>query len=167
MGLLHLQVAQSMGARVFVSDPDGRRLAVATKLGASVVIDPSKEDVKEAVRSKTDGVGVDACVVTSPAQAALSSGMSALAKGGRLNIYTSYLEEVAVPIDANTIHRNESLITGSEGRTQADFHQAVNLISFGRVDVKPLISQVVTFKTINEGMEAAMSPETLRVLLEQ
>jgi 2-desacetyl-2-hydroxyethyl bacteriochlorophyllide A dehydrogenase len=167
MGLLHLQVARSMGARVLVSDPDAKRLDVATKLGAYVVIDPSKEDVKEVVRSQTDGIGVDACVVTSPAQAALSSGMSALAKGGRMNIYTSYLEEMPVPIDANTIHRNESLFTGSEGRTQMDFHQAVKLIAFGMVEVKPLISRVVHYEDISAGIEAAMSPDTLRVLLEQ
>jgi L-iditol 2-dehydrogenase len=167
MGLMHLQVAQAMGARVFVSDPDGNRLDVATKLGAVGVIDPSKEDVKDVVRSNTDGIGVDACVVTSPAKAALSSGISALAKGGRLNIYTSYLEEMPLPLDANTIHRNESLITGSEGRTQIDFHQAVRLISFGRVQVKPLISQVVSYDSVNEGIEAAMRPDTLRVLLAQ
>ncbi len=167
MGLLHLQVARCMGARVFVSDPNGMRLEVAKKLGAFAAIDPSKEDLKETIRSATDGIGVDACVVTSPAQAALSSGMSALAKGGRLNIYTSYLEEMPVPVDANTVHRNESLITGSEGRTQLDFHQSVKLIGFGMIDVEPLISQVVHYENITDGIEAAMSPDTLRILLEQ
>jgi 2-desacetyl-2-hydroxyethyl bacteriochlorophyllide A dehydrogenase len=167
MGLMHLQVARCMGARVFVSDPDVKRLEVAKRLGAFAAIDPSKADLKEVIRSETDGVGVDACVVTSPAQAALSSGMSVLAKGGRLNIYTSYLEEMPVPMDANTVHRNESLITGSEGRTELDFHQAVKLLGYGMIDVKPLISKVVHYEDITEGIEAAMSPNTLRVLLEQ
>jgi len=167
MGMMHQQVARTMGARVFVSDPDAGRLQTAKRLGASAVIDPSKEDLQEAVRSMTDGVGVDACVVTSPAQAALESGISALSKAGRLNIYTSYMQEMPLPVDANVMHRNESLITGSEGRTEFDFHQAVKLIGYGMVDVEPLISKVVGYEDIAEGIEAAMSQDTLRVLLEQ
>lgn len=167
MGILHLQVARSMGARVFVSDPNTKRLEVAKSLGAFAVIDPSKEDLQEIIRSETDGIGVDACVVTSPAQAALSSGLSALAKAGRLNIYTSYLEEMPLPMDANKMHRNENLITGSEGRTEYDFHQAVKLIGYGMIDVNPLVSLVVHHENIAEGIEAAMSPDTLRVLLAQ
>ena len=123
--------------------------------------------MKEAIRAETDGIGVDACVITSPAQAALESGISALAKAGRLNIYTSYLQEMPLPLGANKMHRNESLLTGSEGRTEIDFHQAVRLIAHGNVDVKPLISQVVGYDNISEGIEAAMKPETLRVLLAQ
>ncbi len=167
MGILHLQVARAMGARVFISDPNAKRLDVARRLGAFAGIDPSKEDLEEIVRSETGGIGVDACVVTSPAQAALTSGISALAKAGRLNIYTSYLEEMPLPMDANKMHRTESLITGSEGRTEIDFHQAVRLIGYGMVDVKPLISRVVGYENISEGIEAAMSQDTLRVLLEQ
>ena len=96
-----------------------------------------------------------------------SYSFAALAKAGRLNIYTSYLEEMPLPLDANVMHRNESLLTGSEGRTELDFHQAVKLIAHGNVDVKPLISQVVDYENISEGIEAAMRPDTLRVLLAQ
>jgi len=166
MGIMHLQVARSMGARVFVSDPNAKRLDVAKRLGAFAVIDPSKEDVQEAIRSETGGIGVDACVVTSPAQVALESGISALAKAGRLNIYTSYLEEMPLPMGANKMHRTESLITGSEGRTEFDFHQAVRLIGYGMIDVEPLITRIVDYEHLGEGIEAAMSQDTLRVLLE-
>ena len=127
----------------------------------------SVDDVKDVVLAETGGIGADACVVTSPAHAALESGISALAKAGRLNIYTSYLEEMPLPLGANKMHRNESLLTGSEGRTEIDFHQAVRLIGYGMVDVKPLISKVVGYESISEGIEAAMNPETLRVLLAQ
>ena len=167
MGLMHLQVARSMGARVFVSDPDTTRLEIAKELGAYAVVDPSAEDLKEVIKAQTGGIGVDACVVTSPAKAALSSGISALSKGGRLNIYTSYLEEMPLPLDANNAHRNENLITGSEGRTPIDFHQAVKIIGYGMINVKPLVSKVVDYDHITEGIELAMEQASIRVLLEQ
>jgi L-iditol 2-dehydrogenase len=166
MGIMHLQVARAMGARVFVSDPDAKRLELSRSLGACAGIDPLSEDLEGAIRSETGGIGVDACVVTSPAEAALESGISALAKAGRLNIYTSYLEEMPLPMDANKMHRNESLITGSEGRTEIDFHQAVKLIGYGMIDVEPLISRVVGYENLAEGIEAAMGQDTMRVLLE-
>lgn len=166
MGLMHLLVARRLGARIFVSDPDTERLKKATELGADFTIDPSKEDLSKIIFKHTDGRGVDACVVTSPAHAALSSGFQVLAKTGRVNIYTSYLDKPPLPTDANTLHRNENMITGSEGRTEYDFHQAVRLIGMRKVDVRPLISQRVGFADIEEGMRQAMMGKAYRVLLE-
>jgi len=166
MGLMHLQVARAMGARVFVSDPDLERLKTAAQLGAAVTIDPLNENIESITKELTDGRGVDACIVTSPAKSALSDAVNALGKVGRMNIYTSYDDGPELPIDANTLHRGEYLITGTEGRTPCDFYQALRLISFGYVDIKPLISKIVSYSEITEGFEYAMSNSTLRVLLD-
>ena len=166
MGLMHLLVARCFGARVFVSDPDARRLAQAASLGADLTIDPSESDLKAVVREHTGGKGVDACVLTSPAEAALQAAIDAISANGRINIYTSYNNKPPLPIDANTVHRTEALITGSEGRTEKDFLQAVRLLSFGKVQVGSLISRLVGFGDIEQGLRDAMSPETFRVLLD-
>ncbi len=166
MGLMHLQVAHCYGVRVFVSDPDGERLKVAAGFGAFLTVDPSKEDLPELIKAHTGGRGVDACVITSPAHAALRSAMEVLSPSGRVNIYTSYRDKPDLPIDANSLHRSEHLITGSEGRTEHDFLQAVRLLIFGKVNVAPLISRLSTFDTIEEGIVAAMTSETYRVLLD-
>jgi 2-desacetyl-2-hydroxyethyl bacteriochlorophyllide A dehydrogenase len=166
MGQMHLQAALCMGARVFVSDPDQARLDMATSMGAFAAIDPSRDDLPEIVKAHTEGRGVDACVITSTAHQALASAFQAVCKTGRVNIYTSYTDSPAIPIDANTLHRNEQTITGSEGRTEIDFLQAVRLLSFGKVDVKPLVSRTVGLPAIEEGIKAAMSRDTYRVLLQ-
>jgi L-iditol 2-dehydrogenase len=166
MGIMHLQVALSMGARVFVSDPDAERLTTARELGAYKTIDPSSESLKDIILDETGGRGTDACVVTSSAKEALFGSFDVLAKTGRINIYTSYMDKPVLPIDANTLHRNEIMITGSEGRTEFDFHQAVRLICFQKIDVRPLISGVVSFGEIEKGIQEAMTSKTYRVLLE-
>ena len=166
MGQMHVQVAARMGARVTVSDPDRNRLQTALRLGASRAIDPTAEDPLAVVRSLTDGRGVDACVVTSPAPAALDTAFQAVRKSGRVNIYTAYNGKPPIPIDANAIHRSEVLITGTEGRTQHDFFQAVRLLSLGLVDAKPLISLKVGMAGIEAGIRAALGRTTYRVLLE-
>lgn len=166
MGLMHLQVARSMGARVFVTDVDESRLSMASDLGADGTFNPVDVDIRQELRNLTGGRGVDACVVTSPALSALQNAFDAVRKGGRINIYTAYLDETpALPIDLNTLHRSEILVTGTEGRTADDFQQAIRLINAGRINVKPLISKVVGYSDIEEGIESAMGAETQRVLL--
>ncbi len=165
MGQLHLQAALCMGARVFVSDPDRARLATAKKMGAFLTIDPSTESSPSIVKEHTDGRGVDACVVTSVAHAALRGAFEAVRKNGRVNIYTSYTDTPPLPVDANTLHATELTVTGSEGRTEEDFLQSVRLLSFGKVDVKPLISGTVDFPHLEAGIRAAMAGGTYRVLL--
>lgn len=167
MGQMHLQIALCMGARVFVSDPDRARLAMAKKMGAFLTVDPAREDLIGLIKKHTEGRGVDACVVTSVAHAALTGAFESIRKNGRVNIYTSYTDTPPLPVDANTLHRNEITITGSEGRTEEDFLQSVRLLSFGKVDVKPLISMTVGFPRLESGIRAAMTSDTYRVLLEQ
>jgi L-iditol 2-dehydrogenase len=166
MGMMHLMVGLCMGARIFVSDPDTERLKTASRLGAFLAIDPTREDLPAIVRELTQGRGVDACVVTSPAPAALQSAFETTAPNGRINIYTSYDQKLSLPTDANSIHRSEILVTGSEGRTEEDFLQAVRLLEFGKVDVTSLISRKVPFSGLVEGIEAAITTTTYRVLLD-
>ena len=166
MGMMHILVGLCMGARIFVSDPDAERLKAASRLGAYLTIDPTREDLPAIVRNQTEGRGVDACVVTSPAAAALESAFASTGHNGRINIYTSYNEKLSLPMDANSIHKFEILVTGSEGRTEEDFLQAVRLLDFGKVDVSSLISRKVPFSGLEEGIKAAMASSTYRVLLD-
>jgi threonine dehydrogenase-like Zn-dependent dehydrogenase len=166
MGLMHLLVARCMGARVFISDPDPARLDMARELGAFLAVDPKAEDLPGLLRARTEGRGADACVVTSPAHEALRSAVESVSKNGRINIYTSYSDSPLLPLDANAVHKDQTLITGSEGRTEHDFLQAVRLLGFGTVRVKALISALTGFSGIDRGMQAALSARTYRVLLE-
>ncbi len=166
MGLMHLQVALVMGARVFVSDVDESRLKTAGQMGADGIINPLKQDVAGVLKAQTDGRGVDACVVTSPALPALDSAFQSIRKNGRINIYTAYMtDKPEMPIDMNTLHRNEVLVTGTEGRTEFDFQQAARLLSFGKINIKPLISRIAGFGDLEDGIKAASGTGTQRVLL--
>ena len=56
MGLLTMAIARRRGAkRLWLSDPLEERRAMAKRLGASVVIDPAKENLRERVMELTQG----------------------------------------------------------------------------------------------------------------
>lgn len=167
MGLMHLQAARLMGARVFISDVNEQRLELALEMGADGVFNPSRADIIGEIKEATGNRGVDCCIVTSPAPAALADAFKAVRENGRINIYTAYVgDQPEIPIDLNTIHRNEILITGSEGRTEVDFQQALRLLSFGKIDVQPLINRIFPLSRVEEAIAAASSQATQRVLLE-
>ena len=166
MGLMHLLVAQNMGLRTTITDPDPERLAMARQLGADYALDPRTTDVVSHAKEITEGLGFSACIVTSPAPVALENAVASLAKCARVNIYTAYEEKLTIPLDANTIHRQEFLVTGTEGRLEGDFFQAIRLLSFGKVKVAPLVSAKTSFSRIAEGMQTALSKSAFRVLLE-
>lgn len=165
MGLLHLLAGRSMGLRITVSEPNSARREMAAALGADFVIDPKATDISGFGRDITGGIGFSSCVVTSPSPSALEPAILAMAKAARINIYTAYEDVMHIPLDLNTIHRNELLITGTEGRGQEDFFQAVRLLSFGKIDVNPLISARTSFSGLGEGFRIALSGDAYRVLL--
>jgi 2-desacetyl-2-hydroxyethyl bacteriochlorophyllide A dehydrogenase len=68
IGQVSMQLARSRGAKVLVSDPAQARLNLAKKVGASIVVNPNSENLKERVlKAKKDGadIVVEATGITS------------------------------------------------------------------------------------------------------
>lgn len=166
MGMLHVKIALSMGARVLVSDINEERLQDALKIGAHAVINSGNTDTfVEQVKKHSGGRGVDCCIITTPAKSAAEQAFQVLATAGRVNVYTSYNDKPVFPIDMNTLHRNEYLITGSEGRSEQDFHLAVRLLSNGTIEVGDLISKIYPMDDVEKAITAASNGTNYRVLL--
>lgn len=167
MGLLHVKAALAMGVRVIVSDIDGSRLADARRIGADEVVDASDEQqFHDRIMAMTCNHGVDSCIITTTAVSAVESAFRVLAPAGILNIYTSYGNKPTLPMDMNTIHRNEFVITGSEGRTESDFYTAVRALANRRVTVDELVTRIYPMEQAAEAVKEALSGSTYRVLLD-
>ena len=166
MGLLHLKVALAMGAKVIVSDINKQRLEKAQQMGADAIVDATDQtSFVETVRGLTGGRGVDCCIITTPSKSAAEVAFQVMAPCGKLNIYTSYNDKPVLPMDMNTIHRNEYLVTGSEGRSEMDFYQATKALVTGKVQVGQLISKIYPLDEISMAVEAALSGDLYRVLV--
>ncbi|MHC1691939.1 MAG: zinc-binding dehydrogenase [Sphaerochaetaceae bacterium] len=165
MGMLHVKLAISMGAKVLVSDVNKKRLQDALAMGAHAALDAGGADFVEQVKQLTNGRGVDCCVITTAAPSAAIAAFQVMAPAGRLNIFTSYNDKPLFPIDMNTVHRNEYQITGSEGRSEVDFNQAVRTLSNRTVDVGDLISRIFPLDDISEAISTALVGDMYRVLV--
>ncbi|MCC8930193.1 zinc-dependent alcohol dehydrogenase family protein [Rhodococcus sp. I2R] len=71
-------------SRIVVVDQDPGRLAAALKLGADIVIDNSSEDVLEAVRAITDGLGADVAMEAVGIPATFEMAVEVVRPGGHV-----------------------------------------------------------------------------------
>lgn len=165
MGAFHIQLAKLRGARVIACEIDPRRLDVASRMGADMLINSGKEDPVERVKELTDGRGADAvfCTVASTAIAEQSIAMTG--KLGRAVMYTSFHPDKPVEISVNKVHSTEMIITGAVNPKKSDFLTASRLISNKIVDLSSLISAVEPFNAIESAFETALKPESYRVLV--
>jgi len=166
MGLLHLTLTKRIGARVFVSEPNPERAAFAKKMGADAVIDPTQEPFAAQVKALTGGRGADVVFCAVSVAQAVEQAVEAVAKGGRVHVYASiYPRGTKISIDPNPFHSKEIVLTGTMSQDKEDVLQTVRLISQGLVDLKPFISLVLPFERLEEGLQAALRPDTYRVIV--
>jgi threonine dehydrogenase-like Zn-dependent dehydrogenase len=63
LGLLAVQMLHASGCRVFATDLDSRRLAIAKDFGAEQAVSPEDEDIVIRATHWSGGMGVDAAIV--------------------------------------------------------------------------------------------------------
>ena len=166
MGLFHLILAKQIGARVIVSEPNPERAAFASEMGADAVIDPTQEPFAAQVKTLTGGRGADVIFCAVSVAQAVEQAVEAVAKGGRVHVYASiHPRGVKISIDPNLFHSKEITLTGTMSQDKEDVLQAVRMISQGVIDLKPFISLVLPFDKLEEGLQAALQPDTYRVVV--
>ena len=166
MGVLHVLLAKQAGARVIVSEPDAKRAEFAKQIGADAIIDPIKESFVDRAKELTNGRGADAIFNAVSIAAAVEQSLLAAAKGGRVMVYASiHPRGTKIAVDPNMFHSNEVVLTGTVSQDKEDFLIATRMVAEKIIDVKPFISKVVPFSQLEEGIQAAMTPETYRVVV--
>jgi threonine dehydrogenase-like Zn-dependent dehydrogenase len=166
MGMLHLMLLKQAGATVFVSEIDDERASFARELGADGIIDPSDGSFVEKIRKVTDGRGADAILCAVSVGAVVEQAVEAVAKGGRVHVYASiHPRGTHISVDPNLFHSKEIMLTGTMSQDREDMRQAVQMISSGSIDLRPLISLQLPLMRLEEGLQAALRPDTYRVIM--
>lgn len=166
MGILHVMLAKQAGARVFVSEPNGDRGAFALEMGADEVIDPQNDALADTIKTLTDGRGADAIFCAVSVGHVLEQALEAVAKGGRVHVYASiHPRGTRISVDPNLFHAKEIVLTGTMSQDRQDMLQAVRMICHRGIDLKPLISCSLPLLQLEEALEAALRPDTYRVIV--
>ncbi len=151
MGLLHLLLARALGvAPIIVSELNEERLERAARLGATVAVNPQRDDLQRTVMDAGGGLGVDAVVVTTGVPSLLEPALAAVRRQGTVSLFGGFPPGSTVALDPNAVHYNEIIITGSQNATSDQYRRALQLLT-----VMPQAAAINTHRfPIDEGRKA-------------
>ena len=165
MGAFHIQLAKLKGARVIVCEVDEKRLELAKKIGADIVINSGETDAVQEVLELTEGRGADVVFCTAAMTKLAADSIKMTGKWGRVVMYSSFPKGEPIELDVNRVHSAEINITGAINSEKSEFLAASRLLSNKTIDPSYFISEVVPFEKIQYAFERALDPETFRVLV--
>jgi (R,R)-butanediol dehydrogenase/meso-butanediol dehydrogenase/diacetyl reductase len=148
IGATTLQCLRAGGASmVAVAEVADHRKEMARNIGADVVIDPTQEDVAEAVEKLTDGVGVDAAFDAAGAQETFQTAFHATARGGK--VVNVAIWEQEIELDPNDMVLSEVEVIGSIAYRN-EFPATMALMKDDRVNAGDLVTSRVSLSDIVE-----------------
>ncbi len=158
VGLLTLQAFKAAGARVIALDLRDQSLKLARELGADETISSADENTAAAkLLELTGGIGPDIVVETAGAKETPRMAIEWTRRGGTtllLGIYSTTPE-----IDFNNLVGPEITVIGSVATSPGDLEAAVELVRTGKINVKPLISEVVPLsRAMKDGFARMLDP---------
>ncbi|MEL7608776.1 MAG: alcohol dehydrogenase catalytic domain-containing protein [Bacillota bacterium] len=165
MGLLHVKLGKLSGLKVIITEVDEARKEMARRAGADIVVDPTKESLKDVVMAVTGGIGAEAVFYTAGGVRACEDGIGALAKGGTIVFYGAIYPKGLMSIDPNKVHYDEINITGLVSTTKESFRQSARMLSENLIEVGELISEEVPLEKIDYAFRRAVAPDTYRVIV--
>lgn len=165
IGLAAVAVAKHAGAQqVIATEVNPYRQKLAAKMGADLVIDPSKEDVVEIVRAHTDGLGADVLLEMAGKAKAIQDGFKALKNGSWASLLGLFSDAVELDLNDGIIFKGVK-IYGINGRLMYDtWYKMQNLLTSG-LDISPLITHSFSFEEFEKGFELVLSGNTGKVIL--
>ena len=133
MGLLTMVLARRRGAkRLWLSDPLEERRKIAKRLGASVVIDPAAENLRERVMALTKGRGADVVCEAVGKPSLVEDALTMVRPRGVLQLVGVSPKGSRLPLDLWDVHFREVRIHGAFGRGTS-FRRALALMPGLRV----------------------------------
>jgi NADPH:quinone reductase-like Zn-dependent oxidoreductase len=137
-----LQLANAIGARIFVTSADEEKLAMAKSFGAEHGIHSDNGGFAKAVRSLTEKRGVDV-VVNCAGGASWAESLASLARGGRL-VTCGAVAGAQPKTDLRRVFWNHLKIFGSSLGTRQEFLRVLNFFAISKR--KPIIDRVLQLK---------------------
>jgi L-iditol 2-dehydrogenase len=165
IGLLVQQALKVAGCEpVLVADVDATRLKLSASLGATTILGSGSELVQEILRI-TSGSGFDIAIEAVGLNQTVNTAISATRKGGTVVLVGNISPEVTLPLQI--VVTRQLRLQGSCA-SAGEYPRAIELMSSGKINVKPLISAVAPLAEGPQWFERlyAREPNLMKVVLQ-
>jgi len=165
IGLGAIQFAKVEGAKVIISEPSAKRLALARKLGADLAIDPKTTDPIAAVKEFTSDAWADVVIECSGVPAAFYQGLDMLKYSGQVKQIANFGEGLTLSPELmhQKIMKRNLTIQWTGGYM---WNKAFELLSTGKLNTKDMVSHVFPLDQVQQAFETVLNAEeSVKVLL--
>ena len=164
IGCMAAAIARHAGARhVVVSDINPYRLELAKKLGATRVVDVSREKISDVQQELGMREGFDVAMEMSGSPAALDSILVNMCHGGKIALLG--IMPQGTPVDWNTVVFNGLTIKGIYGREMFEtWYKMTSMLQSG-LDITPIITHKFHYTEYLKGFEVMRSGKSGKVVL--
>lgn len=159
VGLLHAQLAHVRGASsIWMADIlEEKRASAKAILGDALTgtLDNSQEEAFLAsVQEATSGRGFDQVMLCCGVGAVQRISLQCVAKMGCVNFFGGLPKgKSMVELDTNQVHYKQCRIVGTHGSSALENRQALELITHGLIDVKPLVTHTIALEQLEDALQ--------------
>lgn len=165
IGLTAIQIAKAQGAIVIATGiaADVKRLELAQQFGADVIVDVTQDNLLDKVNSMTNSRGVDVVLECSGSEKAANDAVVVVKRRGQ---YTQIgLFGKPVTIDIEKFCFKEIRFIGSLASKWTSWEKALQLVTQGKVQLKPLVSDVFPLSEWEKAFKLFEEKEGLKIVL--
>jgi L-iditol 2-dehydrogenase len=167
IGLQLLMVAQTVGSRIYTSDPMATRRAKSLQLGAVESFDPLSGKLVDEIRARTGGRGADAVLVAVAYPALVVEALAAARPGGRVLLFAANDPVTQIEFPAAAVGIDEKEILGSYSAAVDIQESAAALVLEKKLPVMEIVTHRFPLARIQEALELANRPtaDSLKILI--
>jgi S-(hydroxymethyl)glutathione dehydrogenase / alcohol dehydrogenase len=168
VGLAAVQGARLAGAGAIIAvDLDPAKLALAQRMGATVIVDASKDDVIAAAKRATSSRGADVVIESAGSASAFRVTTEAVRPGGQV-IWLGKIDvnqDVAFRWGSLMQEKRIRRVSYGNARPRRDFPLLARAYLDGSLLLDELISRRIALEEINDGFGALKRGETIRSVI--
>ncbi len=166
IGLMHLQMAKSRGARQIIAvDLNRERLKLAERLGATHIIHAESADPIKTIHDLTEGRGVDVAIESAGFVEAWQTAIRSVRKGGRVLWFGGLKPGTQIELDTIWIHYGELALHGVFHATPLDVRRAFDLITSKVIDTEVLISGELPLENLKEAFQGMIEGRYVKMAI--
>lgn len=164
VGLLEAMVTRLAGAASVVvagMSGDEGRLDVAAKMGLETV-NLSGQNLVEVLAARTEGRGADLIFDCAGGSEAFNLAVATVRKGGEIVLVGAGRPG---PFDQNQLILKELRVVGVLQRLPTDRDRAINLLAYQRLNIWPIISEVLPLAQAQEAFQKLADRRVVKIIL--
>ena len=166
IGQFAVGLSSAIGAsKVFAVDLNRKRLSIAKQMGATHLLDPTKDSVADIIMESTHQDGVGIIIEASGDSKAFAAALKYLRKGGKVFVIGNIKKPLILDAIADIVNK-EATIRGLHGRELfRTWRLAESFMLSHKSRVDPVITHRFPLKEFDKGFQLALSGDACKILL--